>query len=634
VAGGTISIIPQNPQQAMVVAPIENGGSKLPLHDPEDEVIITAAGHQPVTLKGQDLDSDTGLIVTTPPKPVALLIFGGPQLPVINETTVKLALKGQYGITPPGGSHIRWEATDEIIGDPPNQQHMVFVIVGPYAVTGTLTAGASGSQSWDNSGSRDAPAGPLLDPRLATGPLPALDAPTELPGGLIAEGDQPCEIEGPRPTAPFATSKGTWRQDYADEWWLGAIDWLKPDGTSALPERGEPVIVAVIDTGVDLGHPDLANAAWVNPAPGKAGSKGYIGDVNGWNFVADNPDLRDRNGHGTVVAGIIAANPAKAFGIAGINPWARIMALKAMEIDGKGGSIAVTRAIVYAVKHGARVINLSIGGEHLSFAEQKALDYAAQKGVVIVVASGNQGKDTANFSPAGLKHALTVAAIGPDLKRQAFSNWGANVALAAPGVDILSLRARQTDLLLFTRKDYKPGTGVVASNYYRVTGSSFAAPIVSGAASLLLSARPRLSAVEVTRLLEQSARDVGGIGKDQFIGYGLVDVDAALKADPNTFVDAAIAGVTAASRNGRTVVEVTGTASADRLAEAFIEIGQSSAPTSWKRASRQIQTPIVDGVLDDLDPATFAGAKEWTLRVIAVHQNGKRREARYKLTLG
>jgi subtilisin family serine protease len=233
-----------------------------------------------------------------------------------------------------------------------------------------------------------------------------------------------------------------------------------------------------------------------------------------------------------------------------------------------------------------------------------------------------------------VKHALTLAAIGPDMKRQNFSNWGANVALAAPGVDILSLRARQTDLLLFTSRDYKPGTGVVGSNYYRVTGSSFAAPMVSGAASLLLSARPRLSAVEVTRLLEQSAHDIGGIGKDQFIGYGLIDVDAALKADPSAFVEAAIAGVAAVSRNGRTLVEVTGTASADRLSEAYIEIGQGAAPATWKRVSRQIQTPVVDGVLDDLDPASFGGAKEWTLRVIAVHQNGKRLEARYKLTLG
>jgi subtilisin family serine protease len=310
------------------------------------------------------------------------------------------------------------------------------------------------------------------------------------------------------------------------------------------------------------------------------------------------------------------------------------MALKAMELDGKGGSTNVSRAIYYAVDHGARVINLSVGGKSISKGEQQALDYAAAKGVVVVAASGNEGIDTAGFSPAGLRHVLTVAAIDPDLKRPPFSNWGANVALAAPGVDVLSLRARQTDLLMFARKDYKPGTAVVKGSYYRVTGSSFSAPMVSGAASLLLSVRPELTAEQVTRMLEQSARDVSGIGRDQFTGYGLIDIDAALKADPNAYVEAAIAGVGVAQANGRTVVRVSGTAASDQLKEAYIEIGAGDTPTSWKRVSRTISTPVTGGVLDDLDPSAFAGGKEWTLRVIAVSRSGKQREARYKLSLG
>ena len=320
--------------------------------------------------------------------------------------------------------------------------------------------------------------------------------------------------------------------------------------------------------------------------------------------------------------------------MAGIDPWARIMALKAMEVDGQGGSVNVTRAIYYAVDHGARIINLSVGGKRLSRGEQAALDYAAKNNVLIVAASGNEGVDTAGFAPAGLRHALTVAALNPDMTRPAFSNWGANVALAAPGVDILSLRARQTDLLMFARKDYKPGTAVVKGSYYRVTGSSFSAPMVSGAAALLLSTRPQLTAEQVTRILEQTARNLSGIGTDQFTGYGVIDIDAALKADPNTFVDAAISGVGVAQASGHTVVRVSGTANADRLKEAYIEVGAGDAPTSWKRVSRTISNPVANGVLDDLDPSVFAGSKDWILRVVTVHQNGKQREARYKLSLG
>src|SRR4029077_15768225 len=129
---------------------------------------------------------------------------------------------------------------------------------------------------------------------------------------------------------------------------------------------------------------------------------------------------------------------------------------------------------------------------------------------------------------------LAVAAVGPDLKRQGFSNWGSTIGIAAPGVDILSLRARPTDLLQLTRTNYQSGPAVVAEQFYRVTGSSFAAPIVSGAASLLLSARPELTAAQVKRMLMQSARDQDAIGTNQFSGYGLLDIAAALAADPGS----------------------------------------------------------------------------------------------------
>jgi hypothetical protein len=215
-----------------------------------------------------------------------------------------------------------------------------------------------------------------------------------------------------------------------------------------------------------------------------------------------------------------------------------------------------------------------------------------------------------------------------------FSNWGSTIGIAAPGVDILSLRARQTDLLQMTRREYTSGTAVVAEQFYRVTGSSFAAPIVSGAASLLFSVKPDLTAVQVKRMLLQAARDLEGIGTNQFSGYGLLDIQAALTADPNAFAEAAISGVSVAQAGGRTVVRVTGTANADRLKEAHIEIGAGDTPEKWTAISRAITKPVVNGVIAELPAESFRGGKQWTLRVLVTGQSGLRREARFKLTLG
>ena len=137
-----------------------------------------------------------------------------------------------------------------------------------------------------------------------------------------------------------------------------------------------------------------------------------------------------------------------------------------------------------------------------------------------------------------------------------------------------------------TRRDYKPGTAVVADQFYRVTGSSFAAPIVSGAALLLLSAKPDLTAAQVKRMLMQSARDLEGVGIDQFSGYGLLDVEAALAADPNRYAEAAITSVAAVQARGGTVVRVTGTTDADALEDAHIETGPGDNPARWTTVSR------------------------------------------------
>ena len=335
-----------------------------------------------------------------------------------------------------------------------------------------------------------------------------------------------------------------------------------------------------------------------------------------------------------MVAGIIAADVNNGTGIAGVNPWAKIMPLKVADHRGRSSSIAAAKAIVYAADHGARVINMSLGNDKLSRVVKRAIDYAARKNVLMVVSAGNKGVDVKDFTPSAFANTIAVAAVDADFKRAGFSNFGDNVTIAAPGVDILSLRAGSTDLLRFAKPDYQPGSAIVNDRYYRVDGTSFAAPMVAGVASLILSMRPELSAAEVKRMILQSARDISGSGRDRNVGYGLLDADAALKADPAFFVDGVISGLSVVQASGRQTVRVTGTANADKMKGAWIEIGQGETPTEWKKVTDNVTRPVENGVIGDIETRNLAGAKVWTVRVIVEHQNGRKREGRYVLRLG
>lgn len=630
IPSGQVVIIPADsarPQPQPI--PIGADGSvTIPKTEPGDRIIFMPACHRKVELDGETV-GDGGFKLRVPQRPLQLSFHT--LCRNISEKMIDEALADQYRVRlPAGGGPTTWGATEHCFGTGENRKCRCDVFVATYEpLRPTLACAVPTGGATVVGGATETPG--QQRPGDTTSPPVPKDGPTTITHGgqiIFVDGDQPREIQGPAPDDPFVTSRGTWGQAYSDQWYLKAVRWLRDDGTTVLPRTANPVIVAVIDTGVDFSHPELVGAGWSNPGSGQAAGR------HGWNFIDNSPDIRDDSGHGTIVAGIIAAATGNGMGIAGINPWARIMALKAMDVDGRGGSLGVAKAVIYAADHGARVINLSVGGRTLTRTEQDAVDHAARSGALVVVASGNQGIDTANFAPAGLKNVLTVAAVGPDLKRQAFSNWGKTIGIAAPGVDILSLRARQTDVLQMMRRDYRPGTAIVGQRYYRITGSSFAAPIVTGAASLLFSIDPKLTAEQVKRMLVQSARDLDGIGTNQFSGYGLLDIEAALAADPNTHVEAVITGVAAVQIRGRTVLRVSGTADADRLKEVHIEIGQGDSPSRWKKVSRTVTKPVVAGAIDDLPVDAFRGATRWTLRVVVTHRNGQKREARFKLSLG
>jgi thermitase len=260
---------------------------------------------------------------------------------------------------------------------------------------------------------------------------------------------------------------------------------------------GNPTtIVAVIDTGIDLTHPDLAGRIWTNP--GEVGGNGrdddrngYVDDVHGWNFITDTSDVTDQNGHGTHVAGILGAAGNNATGGAGVNWNARIMPLKFMGALGDGSIDDAVRAIYYAVNEGARVINASWGSSTYSQSLVDAISFAGAHNVVFVTAAGNEdaNNDVTPSYPANIRlpNVISVAAVDASGNLGQFSNYGATtVDIAAPGIAIRSTI---------------PGGG-----YANYSGTSMASPFVAGVASLLVGLHPDWTAKQVVQQVLATAK--------------------------------------------------------------------------------------------------------------------------------
>jgi hypothetical protein len=277
------------------------------------------------------------------------------------------------------------------------------------------------------------------------------------------------------------------------------------------------VVVAVIDTGVDLAHPDLRDHRWVNAGeiPGNGlddDHDGIVDDVNGANFIDHSGNPQDDEGHGSHVAGIVAASPNPAAGSGGVDPAAEIMALKVskglwMDLG------AAAEAIYYATDHGARIINLSWGSRTSDPALEQAISYAVRKGVLVVAAAGNlRGNNDvlpdypSSYPDPGI---LAVAATCDGQTIAPFSNDGKlNTDIAAPGCDVVS---------------------TVPGGYESLSGTSMAAPAVSGAAALLAATRPSAGGEELRRALLAGARPTSGLDGAVASG-GALDVAGALAA--------------------------------------------------------------------------------------------------------
>lgn len=308
------------------------------------------------------------------------------------------------------------------------------------------------------------------------------------------------------------------------------------------PAASTRVVVAIIDSGVDLDHPELQGRFWHNPDEIPRNGldddhNGYIDDTLGYDISGDLPDVSfpdsdptDIIGHGTHIAGIIAASE-NGRGVVGVAPQAEIMVIK---IRPYATSAVGATGIFYAVNAGADIINLSWGSPFVALVVKDALDFARSNGVFVCIAAGNSGGNDQIY-PAAFDDAFAVAASNSVNRMAFFSSWGPHIDLVAPGRDILSLRAAQTDMYIDTDE---PGVHIVGDDslYYLADGTSMATPIVAGAAALLWATRPELTLDQLEAVLHLSAVDmldplnVGDSlpGVDSISGYGLLDVAGAM----------------------------------------------------------------------------------------------------------
>ena len=304
------------------------------------------------------------------------------------------------------------------------------------------------------------------------------------------------------PNDPYYASSGSWGQNFADLWGLKKI---QSSSAWDVATGSEGVIVAVIDTGADYNHPDL-NGNILRDASGK---------VIGRDFAYSDSDPWDDHGHGTHVAGTIGAVGNNALGVVGINWKVKIMPLKVFDAYGRGDAAKGAAAMIYAADSGAKVINNSWGGEGYSETVHQAVEYARSKNVVVVASAGNDTTDALQKSPAMEPGAITVSAFDYNDQIGSFSNFGEKIDVAAPGVEVLSLKASQNNIC--------GSNNTVGTNYCYLSGTSMAAPHVSGLAALLLAKNPGFGAEQIRQAVRMGADDVGLADWDKNSGYGRIN---------------------------------------------------------------------------------------------------------------
>ncbi|MBW3538120.1 S8 family serine peptidase [Candidatus Parcubacteria bacterium] len=281
------------------------------------------------------------------------------------------------------------------------------------------------------------------------------------------------------------------------------------------------VAVAVVDTGIDRNHVDLAGNIWANPGEVPDNGvdddrNGYVDDYNGWDFVNNDNDPYDdyKVGHGTLVAGIIGAATNNATGIAGVNWQVKLAALKAIDSTGNGTADNIAKAISYGTAKGMDVTNLSIAAAGTApLIIQDAIRNAYGNDVVLVAGAGNNNKDASGYWPANMDETIAVGATDAVDERWAYSNYGSKLEVMAPGVNVTTL--------------------CTLNRYCYTSGTSLSTPHAAGVAALMLAKKSSLTNREIRKIFHGTSQDLGAAGRDDWYGYGRIDANAAMLAAIN-----------------------------------------------------------------------------------------------------
>jgi thermitase len=274
----------------------------------------------------------------------------------------------------------------------------------------------------------------------------------------------------------------------AEQWALKNVD---AAGAWDVNMGSKKTLLAIVDTGVDYNHPDLAGRV-----------------DKGRDFINNDDDAMDDQGHGTHCAGIAAATANDGIGIAGLAPNVNILAVKVLSASGGGSYESVASGITYAADRGAHIISMSLGGGASSQALQDAVDYAKSKGALVVAAMGNNGRESKSY-PAACDGVMAIGATDINDGKASFSQYGTWISVGAPGHNILS---------------------TIPGNKYAVySGTSMATPYAAGLAALVKDTFPSMTAAQIREKIEKSADDVGTAGFDKQFGHGRINAANAVK---------------------------------------------------------------------------------------------------------